>query len=321
MANPPKALALIDTSVIYRGDHLGQLRKLPHWLRSKCLLASAVFFLCIMLAPAASARPCIWPRCNKQAVRQSPQLCAEHLRMPQKREGAQLVQLIWANDVEGIRRLAPIAGPDYLIDGDPPLVYAVYSGNIEAAQALIDAGADPQCRSADGENLVYLAGLKNKLAMAAFLASHGAGTKEDAIRGMKQAAEYALARKFAEMILKGQIEEDTGITLNKPLEEYWKDFGKPYGNKPAERTETAADPNADDEDSLAIRATVAGLPPTDQLLIRSGPGLNYSAMGQLNNGDEVTITGSGVANRESDWYPIRTAETKGWVRGKFLRRK
>ena len=254
-----------------------------------------------MLAPAASARPCIWPRCNKQAVRQAPQLCAEHLRLPQKREGAQLVQLIWANDVEGIRRLAPIAGPDYLVDGDPPLVYAVYSGNIDAAQALIDAGADPQWRAANGENLVYLAGLKNKLRMAAFLASHGAGTKEDALRGMEQAAEYAAARQFAEMFLRGQIEEDTGISLNKPLEEYWKDFGKPYGNKPAERKETPADPDADldhgnhdrdvdpDEDhdpgadhgdSLAIRATIAGLPPADPLLIRSGPGMNYSEMGE-----------------------------------------
>ena len=267
-----------------------------------------------MLAQAASARPCVWPRCNKQAVRQAPQLCAEHLRLPQKREGAQLVQLIWANDVEGIRRLAPIAGPDYLVDGDPPLVYAVYSGNIEAAQALIEAGADPTWRASNGENLVYLAGLKNKLAMASFLASHGAGTKEDVVRGMKQAAEYELARKFAGMMLRGQIEEDTGIRLDKPLEEYWKDFGKPYGNK-------RADPDADHGDSLAIRATVAGLPPADRLLIRSGPGLNYSEKGQLNNGDDVTITGSVVMNRETDWYPIRTTETKGWVRGKFLRRK
>lgn len=245
-----------------------------------------------MLVPAASARPCIWPRCNKQAVRQAPQLCAEHLRLPQKREGAQLVQLIWANDVEGIRRLAPIAGPDYLVDGDPPLVYAVYSGNIDAAQALIDAGADPQWRASNGENLVYLAGLKNKLAMAAFLVSRGAGTKEDAVRG-------AAARTFVDMLLRGLIEEN---------------FGK-------EREETSADPNADHGDSLAIRATVAGLPPEDLLRIRSGPGLNYSVMGQLNNGDEVTITGSMVVNRETDWYPIRTTETKGWVRGKFLRRK
>lgn len=291
-----------------------------------------------MLAPAASARPCVWPRCSKQAVRQAPQLCAEHLRLPQKREGAQLVQLIWANDVAGIRRLAPIAGPDYLVDGDPPLVHAVYSGNIDAAQALIDAGADPTWRAANGENLVYLAGLKNKLAMAAFLGSQGAGTKEDALRGMKQAAEYAAARKFAESLLRGQIEEDTGIKLDKSLEEYWNDLGRPFANKPAERKETPVDPDADLDhgdhdheaeddpggdhgDSLAIRATVAGLPPADPLLIRSGPGMNYFEMGELNNGDEVTITGSVVMNKETDWYPIRTARTKGWVRGKFLRRK
>jgi hypothetical protein len=248
------------------------------------------------------------------------------------------VQLIWANDVEGIRRLAPIAGPDYLVDGDPPLVYAVYSGNIDAAQALIDAGADPTWRAANGENLVYLAGLKNKLAMAAFLGSQGAGTKADALRGMKQAAEYAAARKFAESLLLGQIEEDTGIKLDKSLEEYWNDLGRPFANKPAKPDETPADPEADldhgdhdhDEDhdpgadhgdSLAIRATVAGLPPADPLLIRSGPGMNYSEMGQLNNGDEVTITGPVVMNKETDWHPIRTTETKGRVRGKFLRRK
>ncbi|MFZ1219599.1 MAG: SH3 domain-containing protein [Chthoniobacterales bacterium] len=259
-------------------------------------------------------------------------MCAEHLRLPQKREGAQLVQLIWANDVEGIRRLAPIAGPDYLVDGDPPLVHAVYSGNIDAAQALIDAGADPTWRAANGENLVYLAGLKNKLAMAAFLGSRGAGTKEDAIRGMEQGAKYDAARKFAESLLLGQIEEDTGIKLNKSLEEYWEAFGRPYGNKPAERNERPADPEADLDhgdhdpgadhgDSLAIQATVAGLPPADPLLIRSGPGMNYSEMGRINNGDEVTITGHVVMNKETDWYPIRTTETKGWVRGKFLRRK
>ena len=274
-----------------------------------------------MLAPAANARPCIWPRCNKQAVRQAPQLCAEHLRLPQRREGAQLVQLIWANDVEGIRKLAPIAGPDYLVDGDPPLVYAVYSGNIEAAQALIDVGADPKWRASNGENLVYLAGLKNKLRMAAFLGSQGAGTKEDAIRVMEQAAKYAAARKFAESLLRGQIEEDIGIKLDKSLEEYWEDFGRPYGNKPAERNETPADPEADHGDSLAIRATVAGLAPADPLLIRSGPGMTYAEMGKLNNGDEVTITGPVVMNKETDWYPIRTTETKGWVRGNFLRRK
>jgi hypothetical protein len=75
-----------------------------------------------MLAPAASARPCVWPRDNRPAVRPAPQLCAEHLGLPQKREGAQLVQLLWANDVEGIRRLAPMAAPDYLVDEDLPLV-------------------------------------------------------------------------------------------------------------------------------------------------------------------------------------------------------
>jgi ankyrin repeat protein len=252
--------------------------------------------------------------------------------LPPKREGAQLVQLIWANDVAGIRRLAPIAGPDYLVDGDPPLVHAVYSGNIDAAQALIDAGADPTWRAANGENLVYLAGLKNKLAMAAFLGSQGSGTKEDALRGMKQAAEYAAARKFAESLLRGQIEEDTGIKLDKSLEEYWNDLGRPFANKPAKPDETPAEPEADLDhgdhdrdadhgDSLAIRATVAGLPPADPLLIRSGPGMNYSEMGQLDNGDDVTITGSVVMNRETDWYPIRTEKTKGWVRGKFLRRK
>jgi hypothetical protein len=290
----------------------------------KWFFACSLFFVGLIVAPPADGRPCVWPRCKKQAVRDAPQLCAEHLRLPAKREGGELRALIYANDVEGIRRLAPIAGPDYLIQGEPPLAWAVYAGKVEAAQALIEAGADVKWRTATGQNLVYLAGLYKKIPIAAFLVSEGAGTKEDAISGLREAQKIASINRLAGMFLRGQIEEDTGIKLDESFDDNWDQMARDLLNKHVvERKPSPAKPEAEKDhgDEIAIRATVIGIPDGDRLVVREGPGMDYPKTGALKNGEDITITGPVVMNEETDWYPIRSKDTKGWARGKFLRRE
>jgi Bacterial SH3 domain len=278
-------------------------------------------FLWILAAPAIAGSPCVWPRCKKQAARSAPQLCAEHLRYPDKPEGTRLRDLIWANDVEGIRQLAPIAGPDYMNGGLPPLAHAVYSRNVEAAKALLDAGADGHWRTASGESLVFLAASERRMRMAAFLLAQGIGTREDAVRGAAEAAKISAVEELANELFRNEVEDITGIRPKRSLQENWEDFDKLYSAYAAERNSTPSDPEADHGPRIAIRATITGLGFDDTLKIRSGPGMDNPPVDELKDGAEVTITGEVVMNGETDWYPVRTAKGNGWARGKFLRRR
>jgi hypothetical protein len=231
--------------------------------------------------------------------------------------------MIWKNDLEGLRRITPIAGPDHLIQGEPPLAYAVRAGNVEAAQVFIEAGAYVKWRTPAGQNLVYLAGLRKKMAIAAFLVSEGAGTKEDALSGLREAQKIDAINRIAGAFLRGQIEEETGIRLDESFDDNWDQMVRDFSNKHVERTPGPVKPEAEKDhgDEIAIRATVIGIPDGDHLVVREGPGMDNPERGALKKGEEVTITGPVVMNEETDWYPVRTQETKGWVRGKFLRRK
>lgn len=285
----------------------------------KSLPTLVLCFLWILLAPAASGAHCVWPRCKKQATRSVPQMCAEHFRYPTKPEGARLRDLIWANDVEGIRQLAPIAGPDYMIDGLPPLVHAIHSQHVEAIKALLDAGADGHWRTATGESLVFYAAVEKKLGMAAYLLAQGIGTREDAVRGANEAATINALTEWANDMFRNEVEDVTGIRPKRSVQEYWKEFDKLYSAYAAERNSAAADPEKDHGVEVTLRGTVTGLAPGDTLKIRSGPGMHHPDIDELKNGDEVTITGSVVMNEETDWYPVRTPKgNSGWARGKFL---
>jgi hypothetical protein len=286
-------------------------------------IVCAIFVFAVAIAPATYARPCVWPRCKNEAVRDAPQLCVEHLRVRDKPEGAQPRDLIWKNDLEGLRRITPIAGPDYLIQGEPPLAYAVYAGNVDAARVFIAAGAYVNWRTPAGQSLVYLAGLHKKIPMAAFLVSAGAGTKEDAMDGLREAQKIAAANRMAGMLLRGVIEDETGIELDKSFDDNWDQMVRDFSNRPAQTPPTRVEPEAEKDhgDEIAIKATVTGIPVGDHLVIRQGPGMNYTDKGRLENGDDVTITGPVTMNEQTDWYPIRGKGIRGWARGKFLRRQ
>jgi Bacterial SH3 domain len=281
----------------------------------------ALCLLWIVLVPAAAGRPCVWPRCKKQADRSVPQLCAEHFKYPDKPEGVQLRKLIWANDVEGIRKLAPIAGPDYMIGGLPPLVHAIHSNHVEAIKALLEAGADGHWRTAGGESLVFYAAVEKKLRMAAFLLAQGIGTREDAVRGAAQASMISGFEEWANDLLRDEIEDVTGIRPKKSAQELWKDFDKLYSAYAAERNSAAPERDADHGPRVRIRATITGLASGDTVKVRSGPGMDNPPIDELRNGAEVTITGEVVMNGETDWYPVRTAKGDGWTRGKYLLRQ
>jgi len=159
------------------------------------------------------------------------------MRYPEKPEGEKLRDLIWANDVAGIRRLAPITGPDYLIHYSPPLMHAVYSGNVEAAKALIDAGADANWRAANGENLVYISAMKNKPRMAAFFISQGVGTLNDARRGGLETAMVEGIARGMEGAINDEVERTTGVRPKTTAREAWKKLEDIYNNYPGNQPE------------------------------------------------------------------------------------
>ena len=245
--------------------------------------------------------------------------------MPTTQEGEQLAEMIWHNDIPGIRRLAPIAGPDYFVRGAPPLVHAIKADNPLAAQALIDAGAYIQWRNVMGENFVQNAAKLNKPRMAAFFIAKGAGTKDDAIRSGAKASMMEEVTRGIEELFKGDVEKTTGVRPSKTIREQWKDLETLYDNqppqpKPAPEHLPSSLPAPPDE-TISVRATIIGVAADDTLNIRSGPGMNFRTVFVLENGDQVTITGRVVMNNETDWYPIRIKETTGWARGKYLQRK
>ena len=70
---------------------------------------------------------------------------------------------------------------------------------------------------------------------------------------------------------------------------------------------------------VAGEAVVDGISAGDVLNVRSGAGTEYPAVGSLQLGSVVEIMARDDASvSDSDWVLIRSNQTKGWVRSKFL---
>ncbi len=57
---------------------------------------------------------------------------------------------------------------------------------------------------------------------------------------------------------------------------------------------------------------------SDNLRVRSGPGTNYSHIGNLYNGDKVTILASATDSSGAVWYQITASSIKGYVHSKYI---
>jgi S1-C subfamily serine protease len=65
---------------------------------------------------------------------------------------------------------------------------------------------------------------------------------------------------------------------------------------------------------------VVGLADGDTLVVRSGPGMNFSEVTSLKNGTSgVLVTGKPRMNGSTEWMPIEANGLFGWVRSKYLR--
>ncbi len=57
---------------------------------------------------------------------------------------------------------------------------------------------------------------------------------------------------------------------------------------------------------------------SDNLRVRSGPGTNYSHIGNLYNGDKVTILASATGSDNAIWYQITSGSISGFVHSKYI---
>lgn len=64
---------------------------------------------------------------------------------------------------------------------------------------------------------------------------------------------------------------------------------------------------------LLDTTATTGIINTDNVNIRSGPDINYGALGSLQQGNQVEILG-----RENNWYQIKTEQFNGWVRNDLI---
>lgn len=259
----------------------------------------------------AQAR-CSWPRCQRAAVSRAPLLCQEHLQCHTTRAGEELRRLIESNDVDGVRRQAPIAGPDYFINGEPPIVHAVRSGHLEVVRALVAAGADAHWRTAMGESLVAFAVRENQPGMVDYFISVGAGTAADARQAGVDAAEVKLATKAVEAFATREMGFNP-LTAFKMLEDAMNANAARQTEAPRENAAPPAPPSA------GRRCTVVGIASGDRLKIRSGPGASYEPVASVGNGcDTIYITGERTMNRDTEWFPVRVEGFTGWACGKYL---
>ncbi len=69
----------------------------------------------------------------------------------------------------------------------------------------------------------------------------------------------------------------------------------------------------------ALQFQVAYVTRDDTLNVRSGPGVDYEVVGELNpQADDVEITGSGRVVEGSTWVPVTDGRVTGWVNSRFL---
>ena len=151
---------------------------------------------------------------------------ALHAQATDKPAGEPLRRAIWNNDILEVRRLVALNGPNYPINGLPPLGHAMYADQPEAAQALIDAGASVHWRNAAQQSLAYIAAINKKPQMAAFFVAHGGGTAEEAQAGTLEATKIRVVTSILDGFFKNQVEEATGYLPPKGFQETWNDFSE-----------------------------------------------------------------------------------------------
>ncbi len=90
---------------------------------------------------------------------------------------------------------------------------------------------------------------------------------------------------------------------------------------PTLETGSASDPSAAAPKPTATIPynQVAFVTSDDTLNVRSGPGVDFAVVGELNpDEDEILITGSGQQVAYSTWVPITSGDISGWVNSRFL---
>ena len=68
--------------------------------------------------------------------------------------------------------------------------------------------------------------------------------------------------------------------------------------------------------------SVVGVPDSDTLNLRAGPGMKNTVTGRLPGGTaHVEITGASVMNDKTEWVPIKAGDQSGWVTKQHLQRE
>lgn len=109
-------------------------------------------------------------------AREAEEALEELDRTPQEHDLEALCSFCILGDLPRVRRLAARVEVDALDhNGQRPLLYAVGNGHVEAAQVLLEHGADPNRRSAPGDSYLHKAATRRRgAAMIELLLAHGA---------------------------------------------------------------------------------------------------------------------------------------------------